>query len=99
VITSQNVPSGVVVALQPSEIYFADEGGFMIDVSREASLLMTTDANANHNSVTPTPSQVVSMFQTNSVAFRCERILNWARRRSNAAVYLTGAAWGGATNT
>ena len=99
VITSQNVPSGVVVALQPSEIYFADEGGFMIDVSREASLLMTTDANANHNSITPTTSQVVSMFQTNSVAFRCERILNWARRRANAAVYLTGAAWGGATNT
>jgi HK97 family phage major capsid protein len=99
VITSQNVPSGVVVALQPSEIYFADEGGFMIDVSREASLLMTTDANANHNSVTPTGSQVVSMFQTNSVAFRCERILNWSRRRANAAVYLTGAAWGGATNT
>jgi HK97 family phage major capsid protein len=99
VITSQNVPSGVVVALQPSEIYFADEGGFMIDVSREASLLMTTDANANQNSITPTASQLVSMFQTNSVAFRCERILNWARRRNNAAVYLTGAAWGGATNT
>lgn len=99
VVTSQNVPSGVVVALQPSEIYFADEGGFMIDVSREASLLMTDDANANHNSVTPTGSSVVSMFQTNSVAFRCERILNWARRRANAAVYLTGAAWGGATNT
>ena len=99
VITSQNVPSGVIVAVQPSEIYFADEGGFMLDASDQASLLMTTDANANHNSITPTGSQVVSMWQTNSVAFRCERILNWARRRDTAVAYITGALWGGAVNT
>lgn len=97
VITSQNVPSGVVVAVQPSEIYFADEGGFMLDVSREASLQMLD--NPTNDSVTPTATTMVSMFQTNSVAFRCERILNWSRRRDNAAVYLTSAAWGGATNT
>lgn len=97
VITSQNVPSGVVVAVQPQEIYLADEGGFQLDVSREASLQMLD--NPTNDSVTPTATTMVSMFQTNSVAFRCERILNWARRRDNAAVYLTGAAWGGATNT
>jgi HK97 family phage major capsid protein len=97
VITSQTVPSGVVVAVQPSEIYYADEGGFMVDVSREASLQMLD--NPTNDTVTPTATQMVSLWQTNSVGFRCERILNWARRRSNAAVYLTGAAWGGATNT
>jgi HK97 family phage major capsid protein len=97
VVTSQNVPSGVVVALQPSEIYFADEGGFQIDVSREASLQMLD--NPTNDTVTPTATSLVSLWQTNSVGFRCERILNWARRRDNAAVYLTGAAWGGATNT
>lgn len=97
VITSQNVPSGVVVALQPSEVYFADEGGFQIDVSREASLQMLD--NPTNDTVTPTATQMVSLWQTNSVGFRCERILNWARRRANAAVVLTGAAWGGATNT
>lgn len=97
VITSQTVPSGVVVALQPSEVYYADEGGFMIDASDQASLQMLD--NPTNDSVTPTATSMVSMFQTNSVAFRCERILNWARRRPNAAVYLTGAAWGGATNT
>ncbi len=99
VITSQSVPSGVIVAVQPSEIYFADEGGFMVDASDQASLLMTTDASSNHDSITPTDSEVVSMWQTNSVAFRCERILNWARRRDTAVAYITGAAWGGAVNT
>lgn len=99
VITSQSVPSGNIVAVQPSEIYFADDGGFMVDVSREASLLMTDDANGNMNSTTPTGASLVSMFQTNSVAFRAERILNWSLRRSTAVAYLTGAAWGGAVNT
>jgi HK97 family phage major capsid protein len=97
VVTSQNVPSGVIVALQPSEIYFADEGGFQIDVSREASLQMLD--NPTNDTVTPTATSMVSLWQTNSVGFRCERIMNWARRRANAAVVLTGAAWGGATNT
>lgn len=97
VITSQTVPSGVVVAVQPSEIYFADEGGFMVDVSREASLQMLD--NPTNDVVTPTATSMVSLWQTNSVGFRCERILNWARRRANATVYLTGAAWGGSTNT
>lgn len=99
VITSQSVPSGTIVAVAPSEIYFADDGGFMVDVSREASLLMTDDANANLSSVTPTGASLVSMFQTNSVAFRAERILNWSRRRSTAVSYLTSAAWGGSVNT
>jgi HK97 family phage major capsid protein len=97
VITSQAVPSGVVVALQPSEVYFADDGGFQVDVSREASLQMLD--NPTNDTVTPTATSLVSLWQTNSVGFRAERILNWARRRANAAVYLTGAAWGGATNT
>ena len=29
--------SGVIVAVQPSEIYFADEGGFMLDASDQHS--------------------------------------------------------------
>jgi hypothetical protein len=97
VITSQKVASGNVIAVQPSEIYFADEGGFMVDVSREASLQMLD--NPTNDSVTPTPTTMVSMFQTNSVAFRVERILNWSLRRTTAVTYLTGVAWGGAVST
>lgn len=99
VLTSEYVPAGYVVVVNTSDIYFADEGGFMIDLSREASLLMTTDANSNMNSTTPTGASLVSMFQTNSVAFRCERTLNWARRRDSAVALISGVAWGGAVNT
>jgi HK97 family phage major capsid protein len=96
VITSQSVPSGVIIAVQPSEIYFADDGGFMIDVSREASLEMLD--NPTNDVKTPTSTSLVSLWQTNSVGFRAERVLNWQRRRSSAVAYLTGAAWGGAVN-
>jgi hypothetical protein len=85
------------VALQPSEVYFADDGGFQVDASDQASLQMLD--NPTNDTVTPTATSLVSLWQTNCVGFRAERILNWARRRANAAVYLTGAAWGGATNT
>jgi hypothetical protein len=97
VITSEYVPSGYVVMVNASDIYFADEGGIEIDLSREASLQMLD--NPTNDVVTPTPTTMVSMFQTNSVAFRAERALNWARRRDSAVALLTGVAWGGTVST
>jgi hypothetical protein len=96
VVTSQVVPSGTIIALQPSEVYLGDDGGFMVDVSREASLQMLD--NPTNDTVTPTATSLVSLWQTNSVGFRCERILNWAKRRTTAVTYLTGVAWGGSVN-
>jgi HK97 family phage major capsid protein len=96
VVTSQTVPAGTVVALQPSEIQLADDGGFMVDVSREASLQMLD--NPTNASADGTATSMVSLWQTNAVGFRCERILNWRKRRSTAVAYLTGVQWGGAVN-
>lgn len=96
VITSQTVPAGTVVALQPSEIFLADDDGFKVDVSREASLQMLD--NPTNASADGTATTMVSLWQTNSVGFLCERIINWKKRRSTAVAYLTGAAWGGSVN-
>lgn len=92
VIVSQYVPAGVVALVNASDIYLADEGGIAVDLSREASLEMAD--NPSHESTTPTPSELVSMFQTNSVAFRAERTISWARRRASAVAHLSGVAWG-----
>lgn len=96
VIASDYVGS-IVVLLNASDVFLADEGGIEIDASREASLEMST-APA-HDSVTPTAAQVVSMWQTNSVAIRAERTINWMRGRDPAVVYLTGVEWGGEVPT
>ena len=94
VITSEYVPDGFVVILNANDIYFADEGGIAVDMSREASLEM--DNAPSHDSTTPTESSMVSLWQTNSVGFRAERTLNWARRRAEAVQVLRDVAWGGA---
>ncbi|UHD44921.1 phage major capsid protein [Aureimonas altamirensis] len=92
VIVSEYVPNGVVALVNASDIYLADDGDVSVDMSTEASLQM--DTAPTNNSVTPTATQLVSMFQTNSAAFRAERTVNWARRRAAAVAYLTGVAWG-----
>jgi HK97 family phage major capsid protein/HK97 family phage prohead protease len=83
---------GFVALVNASDIYFADEGGVQIDVSREASLQMLD--NPTNDTVTPTATSMVSMWQTNSVAFRAERILNWAKRRASAVAVLDEVNWG-----
>lgn len=87
---------GAIVALvNASDIYFADEGGIEIKVSDQASLEMDdapTNDSAPAGAVTETT--MVSMWQTNSVAFLAERTVNWALRRTDAVQYLTAVTWG-----
>lgn len=91
VIVSNSVPhstsAGAIVALVvPQHIYLADDGAVAIDASTEASLQMD-DAPTN-NSATPTATSLVSMFQTNSIAVRAERIINWSRARNYGVGYI-----------
>lgn len=99
VIVSQYVPTGIVILVNASDIYLSDDGQVVIDASREASLQMD-DAPTNASADTasppaPIPTTVVSMFQTNSIALRAERFINWQRRRVEAVAYLEDVAWTG----
>lgn len=86
---------GIVILANARDIWLADDGQFTIDASREASLQMLD--NPTNNSATATATAMVSMFQTNSVAIRVERYINWAKRRASAVQYLTGVNWGTTT--
>jgi HK97 family phage major capsid protein/HK97 family phage prohead protease len=77
--------------INANDIWVADEG-VEVKMSTEASLEMS-DGPASE-ATTPTAAQMVSMFQTNSVAFLVERRINWARRRSDSVVNLTSVEWG-----
>jgi len=100
VITSQHVPAGIVVMVNTSDVYLADEGGIRLDMSREASVEML-DSSLTGDSVGVVPgtaASTVSLWQTNSVGFLAERTINWAARRASAVAYLSGVAWGGTVN-
>lgn len=97
VIVSNYVPSdsdgSLFILAFASEILLADDDVVTVEASREASILM--DNAPNMNSGTPTgAANMVSMWQTNSIALRAERMINWARRRPQAVAYLTGVNWG-----
>jgi HK97 family phage major capsid protein/HK97 family phage prohead protease len=78
-----------VIALQPSLVLYADDGGVTIDASREASLQMDSAPMSPADATTV----FVSLWQTNSVGLRAERYVNWLRANPNAVKYLTAVAW------
>lgn len=89
VYTSQYLPTdssgSVVMLIKGDEIFLGDEGGVQVSMSDQASLVM--DDAPSMNSTTPTPAQVVSLWQTNSVGFLVERFINFAKRRNQAVVW------------
>lgn len=106
VVTSQYAILGtpannLIVLLSAPDIFLSDDGGFSIDISREASLEMddspTMDAGSLGSPAGATGSQVVSMFQTNSLAIRCERYINWARRRDSGVRWMDDVQWAAGT--
>jgi len=97
VIVTQHVPrvtaGGKLILVNASEIYLADDGDVSIDISREASLQM--DNAATNNSVTPTATTLVSLWQSNSVGVRAERAVGWQKRRASAVQFITSTAYDG----
>ncbi|MEX0180026.1 MULTISPECIES: phage major capsid protein [unclassified Stenotrophomonas] len=93
-VVSNYVPSGMFILAFTSEIYLADDGVVTIDISKEATIIMDDDATA-----TPTIAQIQSMFQTNQLAIRAERFVNWKKRRPQAVAYLSGVDWSNSAPT
>jgi HK97 family phage major capsid protein/HK97 family phage prohead protease len=97
---SPTIARPIIVLVDAQEIWLADDGNVSIDVSREASLQMETaptntptGLGASPNA--PTATSMVSMFQTDSVAIRAEREINWLPRRGATlgGQYITNASY------
>lgn len=86
-------PTGgnLLILALPREIMIADDGGVDIRVSQEASLEMS-DAPAN-DATSGTGASLVSMFQTDSLAIRAIRFVNWKKRRADAVHFINDAEY------
>lgn len=93
-IVSNYVPSdssgSLFILAFASEIYLADDNVATIDVSREATVFMDSTPNTG----TPTAAQLTSLWQENKIGIRCERYVNYAKRRPQAVSYLENVQWG-----
>ena len=89
--------NNLVILVNASDIFLADDGMVTIDASQEASLQMAdspTNSVASGSPLAPVPTSVVSLWQTNSTGLRAERFINWEKRRAAAAAYFEHVAWG-----
>ena len=83
--TSMAVPAGIVVLIDPAGIAFAGGGG-EVRTSEHATVEML-DGSLEGNSVTPTPTDIVSLFQTNAVALGASISANWTVIRPGSVTY------------
>jgi HK97 family phage major capsid protein/HK97 family phage prohead protease len=100
VVTSQycNDASGgagnLVILLNANDVFLADDGAVTVDVSDQVSLQMSNTPTINSTTNPPVAASLVSMWQTNSIAIRAERFINWKKRRASAVAYMDDVNWG-----
>lgn len=87
VVVSNNVGARVVLVHTPS-IFYADEGGVRVDVSREASVQMDTAPTDTVDATTV----YLSLWQRNLIGLKAERMITWIRARTAAVTYITTAS-------
>lgn len=95
VITGDNVNANHLILLKPSDIWKIGDTGMTIDVSREATIEMDDSPAMDSQAPAGATGATVNMFQTNSVAIRLIRNINFQRRRTAAScvAYISDAAY------
>lgn len=79
------------ILVDEAEIYLADDGSVTLDMSDQATIEMSdTPAGSSNPTVVASSTLPVSMWQTNSIAFRAERFIWWGPRRSGAIQWIDG---------
>lgn len=80
-------PTSTIGLIDPGEILWADEGRVMLDVSGDTAVQM--DGAPTNNSITPTATNMVSLYQTHSTATRAIRESSWYARSGAGAYFLS----------
>lgn len=84
-LTSRESPrdsgGGQIALIDPTGIAVAMEG-LQLDIAEETSLAMSDSPSS--------PAQMVSLFETNSIAWRCIIAANWEVQRAGCVTVLTG---------
>lgn len=100
VITGDNVGATTIILLDPREIYRIGDTGIEVSLSMDATIEQDGAPQGYAGSPPVAASAtLMSMFQTESVAFKVVRPINYAKRRSTAAAFISDAAYGNASST
>jgi HK97 family phage major capsid protein len=94
VVTGDNVTTGHMILLKPTDIYKIGDTGVEVSLSMDATIEQNTVPLGDTFTPTAASATLMSMFQTDSVAFKVVRPINYAKRRSHAVQYVADAFYG-----
>jgi len=93
VVTGNNVTSGHLIALRPSDIYRIGDLGVTVSISKDAMIEQDTVPTGATDTPAAASATMVSMFQSESTAIKIVRPINFAKRRASAVAYVSGGAY------
>ena len=99
VITGDNVPAGMMILLKPSDIYKIGDTGVEVSVSRDATIEQDSAPTGESDTPVAASATIMSMFGTESTAFKVVRPISFAKRRASAAAFIGDANYGNAGST
>jgi hypothetical protein len=85
-VTGDNFPSGNLIAIKPSDVWVVGDSGVSVDLSTDATIEADTAPTGEGAGPTAQSANMVSMFQTDMVAIRAIRDIDWQYRRAQAIV-------------
>ncbi len=96
VYTGDNVTSGHLILLKPSDIWKIGDGGVQVSISNVATIEQDSAPQGASDTPVAASATLSSMFQTESTAIKVVRSINYAKRRSSAVQYIDNADYGAA---
>jgi hypothetical protein len=100
-VTGDNVPASNLLLIKPSDIWVVGDSGVRVELSRDATIEADTAPTGEGAGPTAQSANMVSMFQTDMVAIRAIRDVDWKYRRAQAIVTarITAADYDGTAST
>ena len=94
VVTGDNVSASHLILCKPTDIWRIGDMGVEVSVSRDAAIEMNSVPAGDSENPTASSEDLVSMFQSESTAFKVVMPINFAKRRSHAAQFVNEANYG-----
>lgn len=93
-ITGDNVGSGDILLLKPSDIWKIGDMGVQFQLSDTAMIEQSSAPTGETDTPTAASATLTSMFQEDSVAIKATRRISFGKRRSSAVQWIDDAAYG-----
>jgi HK97 family phage major capsid protein/HK97 family phage prohead protease len=86
--------ANIIVLIFPGEVLMADDGTVTVEASDQVSLEMKDATGSTiQSTATSAGASMVSMWQTESIAVKAVRYLNWTKARTQACAFIEAAAY------